>query len=82
MCFYALARLREFTVQTLNSFTPTAHVTMQHLSYDQDHNGFKVTVLCLPRTKAAGNEGEDIYWALQNGDTNPTTALSQHLWVN
>ena len=82
MCFYASARLGEFTVRTLNSFTLTAHVTMQHLSYDQDRNSLRVTVLRLPRTKVAGNEGEDVYWASQNRDTDPTTALSQHLWVN
>ena len=81
-CFYTLARLREFTVQTLNCFTPTTHVTTQHLSYNQDRSGSKVTVLHLPRTKAAGNEGEDVYWASQNGDTNPTAALSQHLRIN
>ena len=81
-CFYASARLGEFTVRTLNSFTPTSHVTTQHLSYDQDRNGFKVTVLHLPRTKTAGNEGEDVYWASQDGDTDPTAALVQHLRVN
>jgi hypothetical protein len=81
-CFYATARLGEFTVRTLNSFSPTTHVTVQHLSYDQDRNGFKVTVLHLPRTKVAGNEGEDIYWAAQEGDTDPTAALAQHLRVN
>jgi hypothetical protein len=81
-CFYASARLGEFTVRTLNSFSPTTHVTLQHLSYDQDRNGFKVTVLHLPKTKAAGNEGEDVYWASQEGDTDPTAALAQHLRVN
>ena len=81
-CFYASARLGEFTVRTLNCFTPTAHVTTQHLSYDQDRSGSKVTVLHLPRTKTAGNEGEDVYWASQNGDTDPTAALSQHLRIN
>ena len=77
-----LLRLGEFTVWTLISFSPATHVTTQHLSYNQDHNGFKVTVLHLLRTKAAENEGEDIYWAAQEGDTNPTTALVQHLQVN
>ena len=81
-CFYASARLGEFTVRTLVSFSPATHVTTQHLSYDQDRNGFKVTVLHLPRTKAAGNEGEDVYWAAQEGDTDPTAALVQHLRVN
>ena len=81
-CFYASARLGEFTVRTLSSFNPNTHVTTQHLSYDQDRNGFKVTVLHLPKTKAAGNEGEDVYWASQDGGTDPSEALAQHLKVN
>ena len=81
-CFYASARLGEFTTRTINAFSPSAHVTTQHLSYDQDRNGFKVTVLHLPRTKAAGSEGEDVYWASQEGGTDPTEALAQHLRVN
>ena len=81
-CFYASARLGEFTVRTLQSFNPNMHVTTRHLSYEQDRNNLKVTVLHLPRTKMAGNEGEDIYWASQEGDTNPTAALQNHLRVN
>ena len=81
-CFYALARLGEFTMQTIHNFSPSTHVTTQNISYDQDRNGFRVTVLHLPRTKAAGNKGEDIYWASQEGGTDPSEALAQHLWVN
>ena len=81
-CFYASARLGEFMVRTLNSFSPTSHVTKQHLSYDQDRNSFRVTVLHLPRTKTAGSDGEDIYWASQDGDMDPIAALAQHLQVN
>ena len=81
-CFYATARLGEFTVRTLQSFNPNTHITMRNLSYDQDHNGLKVTALHLPRTKTAGNEGEDVYWASQDGDSDPTTALQNHFRVN
>ena len=81
-CFYASARLGEFTVRTIGSFSPNTHITPQNLSYDQDCNGFKVTVLHLPRTKSAGSEGEDVYWASQEGGTDPTKALAQHLRVN
>lgn len=81
-CFYASARLGEFTVWTLNGFNPNSHITPLHLSYDQDRNDFKVTVLHLPRTKAAGSEGENVYWASQDGDTDPTVALGNHLRVN
>ena len=81
-CFYASARLGEFTARTLSAFNPNTHVTLQHLSYNQDRNGLKVTVLHIPKMKAAGNEGEDVYWASQEGGTDPTAALAQHLQVN
>lgn len=81
-CFYASARLGEFTVRTLNGFNPNTHVTTQRLSHDQDRNGCKVTVLHLPTTKSASTEGEDVYWATQEGDTNPTAALEHHLKIN
>ena len=81
-CFYASARLGEFTVRTLKCFDPNAHVTTRNLSYEQDRNGLKVTVLHLPRTKMAGNEGEDVYWASQEGDSDPTAALQNHLRIN
>ena len=76
-CFYASARLGKFTTCTLQNFGPSMHVTTQNLSYDQDRNSFKVTVLHLPRTKAAGNEGEDIYWASQEG-----TRIQRRCWRN
>ena len=81
-CFYASARLGEFTVRTLTGFKPHMHVTTRNLSYDQDRNGCRVTVLHLPTTKVAGREGEDVYWATQEGDTDPTAALQNHLRVN
>ena len=81
-CFYASARLGEFTARTLGSFSPNTHVTPKHLSYDQDHNGLKVMVLHLPRTKSSGSKGEDVYWVSQEGNTDPTKALAQHLRVN
>ena len=81
-CFYASARLGEFTTWTLGSFSRSTHVTPLNLSYDQDRNGLQVTVLHLPRTKAAGNEGKDVYWATQEGDTDLTVALAQHLRIN
>lgn len=81
-CFYASARLGEFTVRTLQSFNPSAHVTLQNLSYDQDRSGLKVTVLHLPKTKMGGNEGEDVYWASQDGETDPSAALQSHLRIN
>ena len=81
-CFYASGRLGEFTVQTLQRFNPSTHITRQNLTYDQDRNGLKVTVLHLPRTKMVGSEGEDVYWATQGDETDPTAALQSHLQIN
>jgi hypothetical protein len=74
-CFYASARLCKFTMHTLQSFNPGTHVTIQNLSHDQDCSGHRVTMLHLPRTKMAGNEGKDVFWASQEGDTDPTNHL-------
>ena len=81
-CFYASARLGEFVVRTLSSFNPNTHITTQHLSHDQDQNGFQIAMLHLPTTKAAGADGEDVYWASQEGNTDPMAALECHLKIN
>ena len=81
-CFYASARLGEFTTRTLTSFNANTHITPRNPSYDQDRHGFKVTVLHLPFTKTAGAEGEDVYWASQEGESDPTVALQNHLRIN
>jgi len=80
-CFYASTRVDEFTVPKLDGFDPSRHVTRDNLSYDQDRNGFRVTVLHLPRSKTT-IEGEDVYWAKQSGPTDPDSALNDHLLVN
>ena len=81
-CFYVSVRLGEFTVRTLQSFNPDAHVSVRNLSYEQDHNNLKVTVLHLPRTMMARDEGEDVFWVSQDGDTDPSVALQNHLLIN
>ena len=80
-CFYALAHLREFTVQQLDGFNPRKHITCKCLSQDQDRNGLKVSVLHLPSTKAAQLEG-DVFWAQQDSPTDPDAAMANHLVVN
>jgi len=80
-CFYASGRLGEFTVRRLDGFDSTKSVTRKHLSYDQDRNGLNVTVLHLPQTKTS-IDGEDVFWAKQNGVTDPDAALANHLQVN
>jgi hypothetical protein len=50
-CFYASPRLGESTVRTLQSFDANSHVTTRNLSYDQDRNNLRVTVLHLPQNE-------------------------------
>ena len=58
-----------------------AHVTPSGLSNSVDRQGNEMTVLCLPRSKSS-SEGEDVYWAKQEGETDPVTALTHHRLVN
>jgi hypothetical protein len=63
--------------------TPDASKRKKHLSY---------TPALMPPSlhawppasmpKVAGSEGEDVYWATQDGDTNPSVALQNHLHLN
>lgn len=80
-CFYAAARLGEFTVPRLNGFDPAKHVTPMGLSQSVDRLGNEMTVLRLPRSKA-NNQGEDVHWAKQEGGTDPVAALEHHRHLN
>lgn len=53
--FYATARVGEFTVPTLTSFSPSLHVKPSDISRDTDRNGFEVYNFHLPRTKSASS---------------------------
>ncbi|EAU90846.1 hypothetical protein CC1G_11800 [Coprinopsis cinerea okayama7 len=81
-CFYATARLGEFTVERItDKIDPSRHVTPKHLSETTDRNGNTVITLRIPRTKVS-DDGEDVYWAKQNGETDPMAALENHRRVN
>ncbi|OBZ70599.1 hypothetical protein A0H81_09011 [Grifola frondosa] len=47
----------------------------------EDRNGLTQTVFRLPRTKAAP-EGEDVFWARQDGLADPLAAITNHFTVN
>ena len=68
--FYGAARVCEFTVRTLDAFDPTIHVKPSDVSTKRDRNGLEVTNFRIPRTKSSA-DGEDIFWARQNGLTDP-----------
>jgi hypothetical protein len=80
-CFYAAARLGEFTIRRLDAFDPALHITPANLSVACSRGGDRVTVLHIPRTKS-NPQGEDVFWAWQHGDTDPVAALENHKQVN
>ncbi|KAF8868769.1 hypothetical protein CPB85DRAFT_1242511, partial [Mucidula mucida] len=80
--FYSGARLGEFTVPRLEDFRARDHVTRANMRLSVNKNGFEVTVFHIPKTKAEPVNGEDMYWACQNGATNPKSALDNHFQVN
>ena len=47
-----------------------------------DKNGFRTTTIHVPQTKASYTEGEDLYWAKQDGSSDPESALQRHLKIN
>ena len=79
--FFSAARLGEFTLPSLKAFIPTHHVKPSDVRSNQDRNGLSVTVFRLPRTKCS-SDGEDVFWAAQEGICDPQHALSNHLAVN
>ena len=79
--FYTAARLSKFTVPNLQSFNPAIHVKPSNISLKHDRNGLATTVFHLPHTKISRNS-EDVFWAKQNGCTNPEAAWHNHLRIN
>ena len=80
-CFYATARLGEFTMKRLTDFNPAHHVKRSDLSKVQDRNGLPVVNLHIPRTKSSAS-GETVSWSRQEGQTDPESALANHFRVN
>jgi hypothetical protein len=79
--FFSAARLGEFTLPSLKSFVPALHVKPSDVHRNQDRHGLQVTVFKLPRTKCSV-EGEEVFWAEQQGISDPQAALFNHLSVN
>lgn len=84
--FYGMARMGELTVGNLSSFEAGMFVEINSVRKEIDRNGLEVTAIHIPYTKstrAKGNSnGEDIFWAEQNNDTDPLFALNNHIRVN
>lgn len=79
--YYSVARTGELTVPSLNSFNPAIHVKPSDVRNEIDRHGNQVTACHLPVTKSAP-EGEDIFFAEQNGTSNPKASFANHFRVN
>lgn len=80
-CYYAAARVGEFTVRQIDGFDHEKHPAPLDIKTDQDQNGLQVTVLRLPQTKTS-HKGEEVSWGQQHGPTDPYAALKLHLMLN
>ncbi|KAJ7110350.1 hypothetical protein C8R43DRAFT_1079423 [Mycena crocata] len=79
--YWSTSRGGEFTVKTLTSFDPAIHVKRSNITDVADRNGLEQTNFFLPRTKSA-LRGESVYWARQNGPSDPKSALANHFLIN
>jgi hypothetical protein len=53
-----------------------------NVSNTVDRNNLPVTKLHIPSTKSSPLEGEDVFWAAQEGPSDPKAALENHFRVN
>ncbi|PAV18313.1 reverse transcriptase ribonuclease h [Pyrrhoderma noxium] len=79
--FYCCARLGEFTVPSFKAFNAQNYITISGVSFQKDRYFNKVTAFRVPHTKTSPN-GETLFWASQNSETNPQFFLLNHLQVN
>ncbi|KAJ7772447.1 hypothetical protein B0H16DRAFT_1305397 [Mycena metata] len=79
--FWSTSRGGEFTVKTLTSFDPAIHVKPSDVTEVSDRNSLEQTNFFLPWTKSAPH-GESVYWAEQDGPSDPKSAFANHLAVN
>jgi hypothetical protein len=79
--FFSIARLGEFTLPNLKAFDPQQHVKRANVREGEDRHNLRVTIFHLPRTKCSP-DGEDAYWAAQEGVADPKAALANHFAIN
>ena len=80
--FWSTVRPGELMVKNLTTFDPGLHVKRSDLGESVDRRGLKVTTIRVPRTKSNCTEGECLYWAKQEGDSDLEGALQHHLAFN
>ncbi|TFY75423.1 hypothetical protein EWM64_g8589 [Hericium alpestre] len=81
--FYGVTHLGELTTRSLKvkDFNPNKHVMPARVSTDQNWQHEIVTIIFIPITKCS-SEGQEIYWAKQDHESDPDFALANHFCVN
>jgi hypothetical protein len=79
--FWCMARLGEFVVPKVSGYDAQFIVTREHMEVKTFESNLEQTLFHLPRTKSALN-GEDVYWAKQDGLSDPQRAMEEHITTN
>ncbi|KAK0234966.1 hypothetical protein EDD85DRAFT_922351 [Armillaria nabsnona] len=79
--FYSAARLGEFTLPNLQCFDPDVHCKRSDVRKTRDRNNLEQTVFFIPKTKTSVH-GEDVFWAIQDGPSDPQHLLENHFAMN
>ncbi|SJL06821.1 uncharacterized protein ARMOST_10163 [Armillaria ostoyae] len=75
--FYSAARLGEFTLTNLGCFDPDTHCKWSNMRKVRDRNNLEQTAFFIPKTKSSAH-GEDVFWAMQDGPSDPQALLENH----
>jgi hypothetical protein len=79
--FWSCARLGEFVVPVEDTFDARVHITPAQVVRRRDAEGNWLTVFSLPWTKVKA-DGEEVFWAAQEGSEDPEHALHVHMTHN
>ncbi|KAG1842573.1 DNA breaking-rejoining enzyme, partial [Suillus tomentosus] len=81
--FWSCCRLGELVVNSLNTFTPSRHVSRSApLRRGVTATGVDFIVLTIPWTKTSHGEGANLVASIINDPSNPVSALNHHLSAN
>ena len=79
--FWSTSRCGEFLLPRLSGFDSRIHVQLRHYS-TTTQNGVLVHSFHLPWTKTRKFEGDDVFFAAQDGPCDPAAALRAHVLLN
>ncbi|KAH6901618.1 hypothetical protein BKA70DRAFT_1374745 [Coprinopsis sp. MPI-PUGE-AT-0042] len=80
--FWGTTRVGELTVEKQDDkFNKEVDVTPANMTTETDREGNKTTRIQIPKTKTE-DDRQGIYWAKQNGESDPEAAMDNHIRIN